>query len=82
VRAAPGTVPAGRRTRLRVTVLGAWRAPLEPLPGARVTAGGAEATTRSNGVAVLSVRAPRAGSLTVRATALGEAPGTVTLAVR
>ena len=82
VRAAPGTVPAGRRTRLRVTVLGAWRAPLEPLPGARVTAGSAEATTRANGVAVVTVRAPRAGSLTVRATALGEGPGTVTLAVR
>ena len=73
---------AGKNTGVAVTVTGAWRAADAPLPGAKVTFAGQTRTTRANGVAAFHVTPTKAGTLTVRATAFGESPGTAKVSVR
>jgi hypothetical protein len=82
VRVSPRAVDAGERTAVTVTVRGAWRAARQELPGATVTLAGQRKSTRASGEATFRLRPAKAGRLRVRATALGEAPGTASVQVR
>jgi hypothetical protein len=82
VRVRPRALSVGKRSRLRVSVTGTWRAEREPLPGARVTVAGERRTTNQSGQASFRVRPTHAGRLRILATALGESPGSTTVPVR
>ncbi|HEX6620927.1 MAG TPA: hypothetical protein VF024_14765 [Solirubrobacteraceae bacterium] len=68
VRVAPARVPAGRPTRLTVTVTERYAGRVHRVEGARVSAGPAHALTAADGTAHLRVRRSKAGVLRVTAT--------------
>jgi hypothetical protein len=68
VRVAPAHVPAGRTTRVTVTVTERYAGRVHRVQGARVSAGAAHALTAEDGTARLSVRRSNPGTLRVTAT--------------
>ena len=68
VRVAPARVPAGRPTRLTVTVTERYAGRVHRVEGARVSAGAVHALTGADGTARLRARRSRPGALSVRAT--------------
>lgn len=82
VAVSPSRLRPGRRARIAVRVTLRYGGRSHPVRGALVRADGRSARTGRNGVAHLSVRAPRHGSLRVRATRPPDLAGSAALRVR
>jgi hypothetical protein len=81
VRVTPARVAAGRTTRVTVTVTHRYAGRVHRVEGARVSAGGVHAVTRSDGTARIAVRRSRPGTLRVTATKQRLLAGRVSVAV-
>jgi hypothetical protein len=82
VRVAPARVPAGRPTRLTVTVTERYAGRVHRVEGARVSVGAAHALTEADGTAHLRVRRSRLGALRVTATKQRLVAGRASVLVR
>jgi hypothetical protein len=82
VRVAPARVPAGRPTRLTVTVTERYAGRVHRVEGARVSVGAEHALTAEDGTAHLRVRRSKPGALRVAATKQRLVAGRASVLVR